>query len=947
MERYCLRFFVLFFFLWDNASTEEFTTDAIVGASAELPCNVTAGTDSKLDILVWYRNGSSSAFYSQDMRNGDDISSVEGRYSLIISEDDGYIYLLIKTVKPSDAGGYYCLADFTSSPGQKTYTQLNVIEPPVHLWVIHENGSQVATANASANASEYIGPYYVGETVRLFCVSFGGNPRASLVWFVGQKLMKETSTPISEQRTRSDVEIGPLSHEDHGLVISCQANNNNLAPPLSIDAVVDMHLPPELISVRDVSSSPDPNLPIMGGGRTQEGQILQLQCRVFGARPYAPQIKWRLNDEDLDLEQIVTVKQEQKLVVSEIKLLMDHTYDEASVTCCAPANKRGEDAFVCAQSLPLIVLYAPVVNITVNGDIKKIVDRTYAIQNNSNISIYCDHKAHPSETVVSWFHIDHEENVNNNNKNKNGYHPVLNLYNVTEEDAGEYVCSVENVVGKTFGDPVTIDVVYRPYCIDETTEDYGIGENDFVNLTCKVKGNPESHLYRWVTINEKVNLSTFTGAIPFSITDTESDTLLFQRPNGTETVTVFCNGINNVDAVATPCVFWVTDKTFPLSPTDCKAVKMDSGEITISCMGGHDGGLPQKFEFNLTKIDSNEQLMSIVSLEPKFIIQDPKEDNYKFVIRAINEKGPSQIVEIVKEDILNATLGNVDQISAVTNITTLALALCAGVALIALAACGLVLCAQERSTRLDLHHALADPPLCAYNAEGDIITVTKSNYDIYNDSDESECNVRRTESFRRAMARYPSKNFDVKRTSSFHSARYMDDLHESESKINDVLKRSGSCRVHSLQNISRKREMDALCDHLVMRLPPETNYQVAKPMNSFYTIPRKAKTKSREISDEVSEITQASDFSLPPPPDEFGTYRAATRIKDIPSKATPMYTTIRKNSTGKDSQKQQYNTIPSMNTVGVPTISGQHHSIYSYPDDDHRVNTNPFDEDSH
>lgn len=58
---------------------------------------------------------------------------------------------------------------------------------------------------------------------------------------------------------------------------------------------------------------------------------------------------------------------------------------------------------------------------------------------------------------------DHKENVNNNDKNKNGYQPVLNLYNVTEEDAGEYVCSVENVVGKTFGDPVTIDVVCKHY----------------------------------------------------------------------------------------------------------------------------------------------------------------------------------------------------------------------------------------------------------------------------------------------------------------------------------------------------------------------------------------------------------------------------------------------------------------------------------------------------
>lgn len=125
-------------------------------------------------------------------------------------------------------------------------------------------------------------------------------------------------------------------------------------------------------------------------------------------------------------------------------------------------------------------------------------------------------------------------------------------------------------------------------------------------------------------------------------------------------------------------------------------------------------------------------------------------------------------------------------------------------------------------------------------------------------------------------------------------------------------------------------------------------------MNTFYTIPRKTRQKqSRELSDETSEITQTSDgFSLPPPPDEFGTYRAATRIRDIP-KATPTYTTVvKKNSTGKEPVKyQQYNdAISSMNTVGVvPTISATQASVYTYPDDDHRghqVNTNPFEDDS-
>lgn len=125
-------------------------------------------------------------------------------------------------------------------------------------------------------------------------------------------------------------------------------------------------------------------------------------------------------------------------------------------------------------------------------------------------------------------------------------------------------------------------------------------------------------------------------------------------------------------------------------------------------------------------------------------------------------------------------------------------------------------------------------------------------------------------------------------------------------------------------------------------------------MNTFYTMPRKMRQKAaKEINDGASEITQTSDgFSLPPPPDEFGTYRAATRIKDIPSKTTPTYTTIkRNNSIGKEQARQQYTNMSPMNSVGIPTVSGTHNALYAYSDDDHhqalhQVKTNPFDEDS-
>lgn len=59
----------------------------------------------------------------------------------------------------------------------------------------------------------------------------------------------------------------------------------------------------------------------------------------------------------------------------------------------------------------------------------------------------------------------------------------------------------------------------------------------------------------------------------------------------------------------------------------------------------------------------------------------------------------------------------------------------------------------------------------------------------------------------------------------------MNDMAEQEpSKYGDSLRHAAGCRVHSLQNINKKRDMDMLCDHLVMHLPPEVNYNTPRPV---------------------------------------------------------------------------------------------------------------------
>ncbi|XP_047510163.1 neural cell adhesion molecule 2-like isoform X1 [Pieris napi] len=917
--------FSLVFFSLGNAD-DVITVKAVLGENAELPCNVTAvNEDDNLNILAWYRDGSSTAFYSsRDLRGGSgNVMSPSPRYRLLTSEEEGLDTLEILTIIPSDAGIYHCHADFSKSPTRKSHVLLVVIEPPQKLWIIHENGTRVATANAGSNTSRNIGPYYIGDTIDLICVAFGGKPQPRLSWWSEQQLLKNTSTVLSELRVRSDLHFGPLSREHHGRIFTCFAQNNDETPPLSIDISIDMYLPPELVSIHvgDKDS--------VFGGRARAGEVLTMECRVFFARPL-PTVTWRINESKLTTpEQNTIVEPTQQRLVNEIRLNVTPEFDESRITCCVPAYRRDSEDYICALAQHLSVQYRPVVNIEVIGE--TVENDTLSIVKGSNVSMNCSFEANPAVFRMIWFHKDDilsestDEEVSPTQK--------LDLVSVSEDESGEYACSVTNDEGFTYSKPVVIDVVYPPYCEDESVVEYGVASEECINITCKVKANPPPTAYRWLLVSEVEGTKLHTNQS--QTLETDDDTLMYQRPNCTTTL-VYCWGLNSVkssDLLQTKCTFLVTDETVPQPPSNCEAIKDMQGDITVTCRAGHNGGLPQKFKFIVTAADSEEQLVSIINQEPKFMIEEPKETTYKFNIIAFNDKGESKIIELDKDSIIDEGIDPALTISAVTNITTLALSLCGGVALLALIACGLVLCAHDRQQRHDLPRD-SHPPLCAY-------TTDESNCETCNDSDEgSECNIRRTESFRRAIAKYPPKNYDMRRTSSFHSARYMRDMSEPEPKC--IQTRRTNCRVHSLQNISRKREMDSLCDHLVMHLPPEPSYNVPKPMNTFYTMPRKTRHRSqKEVSDETSEITQASDgFSLPPPPDEFGTYRAASRIKDIPIKSIPTYTTIIRQNSGKNLNK--YGAMSPMNTVGLPSISGQP-SLYTYPDDE-QVKKNPFDD---
>ncbi|KOB66410.1 putative Fasciclin-2, partial [Operophtera brumata] len=657
-------------------------------------------------------------------------------------------------------------------------------------------------------------------------------PQASLSWWSDQRLLKDTSSALSEHRVRSDLMYGPLREEDHGRVITCFANNNDRTAPLSVDVVVDMFW---LNPADGVQLPGEPRrLPVDLVPRAlTQGSTLRMACS-FQANPAVYQLIW--------FHEVTTA------------------LTQGSTLCMACSFQSNPAVYqlIWFHEVTTALTQGSTLRMACSFQANPAVYQlicTLVLTKGSTLRMTCSFQANPAVYQLIWSHED--DIITRSKDGGEVVHPFLEVVDVSESDAGEYVCAATNDEGSAYSEPININVTYPSYCEEEGIVEYGLGENESINITCNVKSNPEPSSYRWVLVNDAVNVTTMMNQ-PQTTLETQESTLVYERINTTTYSTLFCWGVNGVPDdgnVHSPCTFVVSDETAPRPPARCRARKNTAQDIVVT-------------------------------------VHDPRAETRRLQVRyrSFQRQGGERKP----------------------------LSLFGGVLVVALAACGLVLCSHERGSRLDLPRARSDPPLCAYKTE-------ESNCETCHDSEDgSECNLRRTESFRRALARYPSRSFDVRRSNSFHTARCTRD--EPDTKCNDIMRHGNNCRVHSMQNINRKRDMDALCDHLVLHLPPEANYNVPRP---------------------TSEITQTSDgFSLPPPPDELGTYRAATRIRDIPTRSTPTYTTINKgnNSLSKEPSRQ-YTHMSPMNMVGVPTGSAAQNSLYTYPED-HQVTTNPFDDDS-
>ena len=87
-----------------------------------------------------------------------------------------------------------------------------------------------------------LGPYRIGDTVRLRCDALGGRPQPVVTWWRDHALMADTfSTLPGGYKVENELVISDLRRSDLHSILTCQAANNNISVPVSTSVKLDMN----------------------------------------------------------------------------------------------------------------------------------------------------------------------------------------------------------------------------------------------------------------------------------------------------------------------------------------------------------------------------------------------------------------------------------------------------------------------------------------------------------------------------------------------------------------------------------------------------------------------------------------------------------------------------------------------------------------------------------
>ena len=85
-----------------------------------------------------------------------------------------------------------------------------------------------------------LGPYKIGDSVRIKCLVLGGHPSPSVTWWRDHQIVDNSYNKTAEFKVTNLLTIPSLRRSDLHSILTCQARNNNESVAVSTSVKLDM-----------------------------------------------------------------------------------------------------------------------------------------------------------------------------------------------------------------------------------------------------------------------------------------------------------------------------------------------------------------------------------------------------------------------------------------------------------------------------------------------------------------------------------------------------------------------------------------------------------------------------------------------------------------------------------------------------------------------------------
>ncbi|XP_022244976.1 synaptogenesis protein syg-2-like isoform X2 [Limulus polyphemus] len=317
-------------------------------------------------------------------------------------------------------------------------------------------------------------PIISGEIKQITCVSFGGNPRATIRWFKGDMEVVAMTKPVPNGVASSLIIQAEAS--DNGAVYRCEASNPAIPRPLVVSVTTRVIFPPAELNVEIKPQNP------------RENQIVTITCESGSSNPESI-IQWWRNDKLISGDVVAISRGDYGGKVTRSRLRFNVSFeDDGSVFVCQATNPRIHRSI--QKTIKLEILYKP-------RFLVQNLERFDVLEGESahiNVTV----KANPSSISYQWFqegqliidpsssalwitHGPHSHNVFARGS-------VLEIPKVSRNHAGLYVCEAANSEGATKIE-IIINVLYQA-TITKFSHTVLANPGDDAQFECIVNGNP-------------------------------------------------------------------------------------------------------------------------------------------------------------------------------------------------------------------------------------------------------------------------------------------------------------------------------------------------------------------------------------------------------------------------------------------------------------------------